>query len=622
MGKSALSNTSENGKDKPAVRHRPPRRDSGSLSSRTTVVARGVAYLLGALSLAWVLVPVKLMWLPGPSNEMLASALFPVSFLFITGLNSVMTRLGILSPRGFALWFDTLSYAVLLLALKPVAASMKWDGFSPQLGLVFVSGIAVKFSILFGAIYRALREKQESSDVRLPTAVFLMSFLFCFLMGLYPATKVFTQPDEPFYLLIAQSILYDRDLDLNNNLEAKQYHAYYPSELLPQRDVNKKGEYISRHGAFYSVLILPLFAMFGRIGPMAFSCLAYALFCVLLFNNVPRGTFCGRSAFWVWIAALISTNGLIFSTQIYPESLACLLIMVLLTSLMKSREKRSLLGVLVVAALLPWLKARYALIGFPIVGFLLLEEWAMRRAARSGRSRPLKYCPAAAIGLVCILSLCSAILFYAGTASRMFGALTLQDVVHLDWSRCWYRIFGLFLDYQFGLLTVSPVFLLSFLGLFMMIRQGHRFAGITTCCVIPYLLLLASLHWWYGGGCPPGRYFVCLLPFLVLNMSFALSSSKRLITRALFAISLAYTVAISFVLTIHPQDRYADSSIGVKGATRLLDRVRPVAAPVPSFITGNTASYLWALGFTAALVLLYVVGKRLTRQPRSFRGTT
>ncbi len=596
---------------------------------RLAFCVRAIAYLMGSISLVWLLAPVELVWLPGPSNAMLTRALFPLSFLLITALNSVATRLRLLAPGGLAAWLDTVSYAGLLLVA--ISAMNSWEVFSVELSIFFVAIIVAKFAVLFAAIYKNIDRGPATLEVRymsgvskssphkrrLLTCVFLTGFLFCLLLGLHAATKTCAQPDEPFYLLIAQSIICDGDLDLNNNLEARQYAAYYPATLLPQRDVNETGEYISRHGALFPLLLAPFYASFGRVGAMAFCCVAYAIFCTLLFLVCERETGSGTAAFWTWVVALIATPGLTYSTQVYPESLACLLIMVLLTALLRNPKGRLWAAGSIAAVILPWLKARYALIGLPILGLWLVDLLSTRKTCAREEPRNAHQRLITSILLAAGASLGLALLFYRKVASRIFGAMNLEDILHLEWSRCWYKLFALFLDYQYGLLVYSPVFLFALWGFVVLLKQGRLLVGITVCGAIAYLLALSTLGWWFGGGCPPCRYLVCLLPFLLLNFSFGLKFCKGFLGRSFLILTFAYTALLSMVMIIFPIDRYMTPGAGNRALERLLGGARPCPELVPSFIRANVASYVWIAGFAAAAFVLSGLAARRARDPLS-----
>jgi len=597
---------------------------------------RAITYLMGFVSLVWLLAPVELVWLPGPSNAMLTKALLPLSFLLATALNSVATRLRLLKSGGLAAWFDTGSYAGLLLAAPSISAMNGSAVFSTELSIFFVALIVAKFAVLFAAVYSDINRGPATLEVRytsgvsrgnphrrrLLTCIFLIGFVFCFLLGLHAATKTCAQPDEPFYLLIAQSIIQDGDLDLNNNLEARQYAAYYAATLLPQRDVNDTGEYISRHGALFPLLLAPFYALFGRVGAMAFCCVAYAIFCTLVFSVCERETGSARAAFWTWVVALTATPGLTYSTQVYPESLACLLIMVLLTALLRNPKGRLRAAGAIAAVILPWLKARYALIGLPILGLWLLRLLSTRKMYARGELRFANRRLVASIFLAAGASLALALLFYRKVSFRFFGAMNLEDILHLEWSKCWYKLFALFLDYQYGLLIYSPVFLFALWGFVVLLKQGRPIAWASACGAIVYLLALSTLGWWFGGGCPPCRYLVCLLPFLLLNLSFGLRFCERIVGRSILVLVFAYTVLLSLTMVVCPFDRYMTAGAGNGALERLLGSARPSPELVPSFIRANAASYVWIAGFVAAVFVLSAFATKRARGPLSSDKST
>ena len=374
--------------------------------------------------------------------------------------------------------------------------------------------------------------------------------------------------------------------------------------------MNEKGEYISRHGVLLSALLIPFYSSFGRVGAMALSCLAYAAFSVLLFSVCERETGSRSAAFWTWLIALAATPGLAYSTQIYPESLACLLIMMLLTAALRRSTGWLAVGGLAAVVILPWLKARYVLVGFPLLVFWLLSiTWPREKPAgtRSGFS-----CSRinTAVLLGTLGSLVLALLFHRTVAFRLFGAMNLDDLLHLQWSRCWYNLFALFLDFQYGLLVYSPVFLFAMWGFLIMLRRKPHRARITASSTAGYLLALSSLGWWFGGGCPPGRYLVCLSPILLLSVSFGLTFSRGLLARSLLALSFTYTAFMSFSMALFPIDRYMVPGSHNLALARLLAMARPPLALVPSFIRGNPASYVSIAVFTAGVATLFALGKK------------
>jgi hypothetical protein len=73
--------------------------------------------------------------------------------------------------------------------------------------------------------------------------------------------------DEPHYLVIAQSLLRDHDLQIENNHTRGDYHEFFALPLKPDyllRGVN--GQIYSIHAPGLPVLVAPVFALFGYRG--------------------------------------------------------------------------------------------------------------------------------------------------------------------------------------------------------------------------------------------------------------------------------------------------------------------------------------------------------------------
>jgi len=83
--------------------------------------------------------------------------------------------------------------------------------------------------------------------------------------------------DEPHYLIIAQSLLKDGDLRIQNNHDRGDYFDYYDKGLPPdflKRGVD--GQIYSIHAPGIAVLILPVFAIAGYPGSLALIALIVA----------------------------------------------------------------------------------------------------------------------------------------------------------------------------------------------------------------------------------------------------------------------------------------------------------------------------------------------------------
>jgi hypothetical protein len=91
------------------------------------------------------------------------------------------------------------------------------------------------------------------------------------------AYQVFPQlpaGDEPHYLVIAESLLADRDLRVENNYARADYKAYFSGELHPDYlRKSQRGEIYSIHAPGLPLFVSPVFALFGYRGVLAFLAL-------------------------------------------------------------------------------------------------------------------------------------------------------------------------------------------------------------------------------------------------------------------------------------------------------------------------------------------------------------
>jgi hypothetical protein len=93
----------------------------------------------------------------------------------------------------------------------------------------------------------------------------------------------------------------------------------------------------------------------------------------------------------------------------------------------------------------------------------------------------------------------------------------------------WRSLAGLFLDRSFGLLPIAPVFVLALAGLPAVLRRReawpHALLGLAV------LAPLVSWRMWWGGQCPPARFLVPMLPFLVVALTLRLARNRTGLAR-------------------------------------------------------------------------------------------
>ncbi len=301
--------------------------------------------------------------------------------------------------------------------------------------------------------------------------------LFLVLFGVYAATLGFDAfdesdyaGDEPHYLLAAESLKRDHDVDVNDEFTARAYAEFYPYTL-DEHGVETDGRLNEPHGVGFPLFILPAYLVGGAHGrgavPRAIAALAIALAYRLALRVVPDPWAIGAAAVVGLCPPFIA-----YGTAVYPELTAgaALAGAALLALRLDERPRRreaflcfALLG------FLPWLGTKFVPAGI-VIGFLAARGlWRARR-------RTL------AIGSVEI-ALFSAV-FYVAINEAIYGGPTPYAADHPDDSATdadsaagyvarAYRLVALYIDRNGGLLRWAPVFLLAFAGLWWLWRM-HR----------------------------------------------------------------------------------------------------------------------------------------------------
>ena len=438
----------------------------------------------------------------------------------------------------------------------------------------------------------------------------------------------FVTGDEPHYLVIATSLLRDRDLDVLDNYQRQDYFSFYPYHVGDPRDMEdmhalygRGGHVNSKHGLGLSLLLLPAFALAGAGGAKLLMMALAALLAVQTYLLAREATGATGPALAAWIAVAFSPPLLLYADQLYPEVPGALLTVVALRAAIAPRLTR---GSAVAAGLslgaLPWLHLRYV----PLVAVAALALAARayagdesRRAAlrRLGTSPLWLAALPAAAGVTTLLLLDSWL--YGGVPSvGEYGDVSPGNLLR--------GLPGLLLDQQFGLLVYAPIMVLGVVGLPLLPRLGWRRGGTILACLTVYFLFIGSFSYWYGAFSPPARMLVPVAPLLVVPLTLTLERWRGVPMRALFVGLLVLTWSIAHLLVDVPRLRYnlpAEPSqmLAYLSAAWSLD----VVGWLPSFVRPTGESYLLAGGWVAAALAVVALAahrwhlpvRRVRREP-------
>lgn len=316
--------------------------------------------------------------------------------------------------------------------------------------------------------------------------------------------QVGPQGDEPHYLMVADSLLHDRDLSLERDYAEGRYRGFHPAPLAPHYRVRGRGgEIYSLHALGLSLIVLPAYAVASYAGASFFMALL-AVWLARELRALLRSAIGEEAEGVAWVIAL-SPPLVHYAGLIFTEVPAALVVALGLRHGRGPSATRTALATGAALALLPWLNVRYAILAVALLAFVL--------SAR----------PAARIALAWILpSIASAValVMYHWT---FYGFLDPRRVYgrrpELSLGGLPTGLPGLVLDQEFGLLVYAPVFGLAVPGVVVLWRRSRRLALVAAAIVLAVISVAGAWPMWRGGFNPPARFLVPVVPALALAVA-------------------------------------------------------------------------------------------------------
>ena len=420
-----------------------------------------------------------------------------------------------------------------------------------------------------------------------------------YLAGAWQVFPQLPTGDEPHYLVIAQSLIKDHDLQIENNHRRGDYHDYYAGDLRPdylRRGQN--GEIYSVHAPGLSVIVAPVLALFGYPGVLVFLALVSAWATALTWTATWRVTSDAAASWFGWATAALSAPFFFQSFVVYPDAPGAALVMVGVLTLVDDRplSPRRIAATGAALALLPWLHTRYAAAAV-MLGLML--------CVRLGSTRRI----AALLAIPLVSAAGWFGFFYAIYGSPdprgPYGGSTQSDMANLGRG-----LVGLLFDQQFGVLTAAPVLLCALAGIVVLLRRAPRLAVALLLLVTPYGLVVSMYQMWWGGNSSPGRFVIPILLPLAIPAG-VWFQTRRGHTGKLLGFG-ALTVSLLTTVTLAGVDRGILLYNFRDGSSRLLTWLSPlvnITTAFPSvFQTTPSAAFLHGLVWLAAVALTAAAG--------------
>ncbi len=469
--------------------------------------------------------------------------------------------------------------------------------------------------------------------------VFTISLAIFLAAGWRVTTTLGPTGDEPHFLVLTQSLLADHDLRVENNYENRDFSAYYRGNLRPHLGrAGADGARYSVHAPGTAGLVLPGYALAGYHGAVATTGIVTAIVATLIY--VVSRTIAGpSSALLVWIATAFAVPLGVHSWMVYPEVPAALVTALVALWLVSSPPTAAWSWVWrgLVLATLPWIHLKF---------LPLMIAAAIVFIARSGRRlRSLVLVgPIAVSGLLWLgvtysmYGLLNPLAPYmtGGTASGgqavthangalgvsvgilAFGAWTLAGNIPQG-------VLGLLLDQEYGLLILSPAFVLVVPGLYVGLKKPEERGLVVTLALLSLILVLtvASFEMWWGGASAPARFLVPIVPLVAPMSAIALREWRTDVARLIASGLALVSVTIFGAMVMWPSLRLMyDDHDGSGRLVRWLQGPAPLTAVLPTFANQAWTTQLptimaWLVAIAASLAIVTSVGRMVRLSPTS-----
>jgi len=313
---------------------------------------------------------------------------------------------------------------------------------------------------------------------------------------------------------MAHSLIYDRDLDLRNNFEKKDYRAFYKDrELFPQGGAVKKGNAVySYHPFMVSVIIAPFYLIGKRFGITVFMNFAAALLIGVLFAIFYKISGEQKASIMTAFIAGFSMPVINHVNNVATDVLSALVLSAAFYFLMFERNRYLIFSFLLMLSI--WLHPRNAVAALCM--FLLFVFYYRKNSKKVFYSILLQ-----AVNLL-LLFLINKIIYGAilvkqvGNGNSIFSGFGHNVISSLS---------GLFFDQEFGLFFYTPLFILIPAGYYFLYKIRKDVFYSLLLVFIPFLAFICSWDWRGGGGSSP-RFFVPLIFTLIIPTGALLVRNK------------------------------------------------------------------------------------------------
>ncbi len=439
----------------------------------------------------------------------------------------------------------------------------------------------------------------------IPALIFLVTW------GLTTHGKYSVTGDEPHYLLVAQSLRADGDLELSNNYANGDAALFGAAGLQPELHVRRTsgGRILPVHDIGVPVILTPVYASATRLAALPSDAsirrmrmnrglFAYSLVSLFVLGistaaaaismRALQASGASRAiaasiALVAWLSAPLLSNAFL----VFPEPFA--LFITACTVAVCTDRGRPWSGrddaVVFMLGAMPWLHRKFAFYAVALFAVLLWQRKDAVLPLPPGRKAIVLLLFA---GLPAMLAIWTLV-----TWGNLAGPLAI-DRLPFSMAAFTQGIAGTIVDRENGLIWWAPVYALLPAAFWLGRRRWWPWLVPILALAIPN----AAHDQWWGGFSPAARFLVPLVPVFCL---FAMEIPRR---RPLLLVAIALLVP-QLIMTAyawqHPRMLWPQGDGENRILAVLLPPLSPIYRALPSFRTAPHAPW------TAALVIIVIV---------------
>jgi hypothetical protein len=453
--------------------------------------------------------------------------------------------------------------------------------------------------------------------------------------------------DEPNYLLTADSLFYDHDIDLANNYANQDWFHFYSKAEHPRLKLGIYGRY-GKEGKNHiypinlpgvSVLTLPFYALGRLLGGKALTFVLKgslsvwaALLGLQLFLFAEERWKKARLSLTVWALYAFSAPVFFYAVHIYPEVPIAFMSLLIYRKVSSGRPLRPVLYPVLgfLLATFFWFGVKYNIIFWPLLIVACYHLWKTHGA----RLRLVSFLvfPVISTGLFylyvhSLYGTFSPFSIYEGVMSAEQFREWRQMVMDIPLRERLDAFLDYFLDQRDGLLLYSPLYAFAFLGFVEMFRKAKGEFLALVFIGLPFVLNYGFFTHRQGYS-PQGRVLMPVSWVAAVAIGYFLAYNRKPFFAGALRLAAFAGIAIVLVLLLHPSFLYQPTThdfIERPGDLFVfLGNIQTfIPSLLPSFIKVDNRGYVPNYPWVAALlgfILLYVLLKR-EREARPFVRT-